>query len=51
MHHILQKEKNSFFGNYKKYVFNLINNNEKGFIRIRDENGRIIIAIKKISKK
>jgi len=35
---------------YKRYVFNLLNNNEKGFIRIRDENGRITITLKKYPK-
>jgi len=32
---------------YKRYVFNLHNPKEKGYIRTRDENGRITITLKK----
>lgn len=32
---------------YKRYVFNLLNPNEKGYIRTRDENGKITITLKK----
>jgi len=34
---------------YKRYVFNLLNK-EKGYIRTRDENGRITITLKKYIK-
>ena len=32
---------------YKRYVFNLLNKKEKGYIRIRDENGRTTMTVKK----
>lgn len=32
---------------YKRYAFDLLNNNEKGYIRCRDENGIITITLKK----
>jgi adenylate cyclase class 2 len=32
---------------YKRYAFNLLNSNEKGYIRTRDENGKITITLKK----
>ena len=32
---------------YKRYVFNLLNSKEIGYIRIRDENGNITITLKK----
>jgi adenylate cyclase class IV len=32
---------------YKRYVFNLLDPNEKGYIRTRDENGKITITLKK----
>lgn len=32
---------------YKRYVFNLLNAKEKGYIRVRDENGRTTITLKK----
>jgi len=32
---------------YKRYVFNLLNTTEKGYIRVRDENGRTTITLKK----
>ena len=32
---------------YRRYVFNLLDPNEKGYIRTRDENGRITITLKK----
>ena len=32
---------------YKRYVFNLLDITEKGYIRIRDENGRITMTLKK----
>jgi adenylate cyclase class 2 len=35
---------------YKRYVFNLLNSEEKGYIRTRDENGRITITLKKYPK-
>ena len=28
---------------YKRYIFNLLNSREKGYIRVRDENGKITI--------
>jgi|688.fasta_scaffold848554_1 adenylate cyclase class IV len=34
---------------YKRYVFNLLNN-EHGYIRTRDENGRVTITLKKYIK-
>jgi adenylate cyclase class IV len=35
---------------YKRYVFNLLNSEEKGYIRTRDENGRVTITLKKYPK-
>ena len=32
---------------YKRFVFNLLDPKEKGYIRTRDENGRITITLKK----
>jgi adenylate cyclase class 2 len=32
---------------YKRYVFDLLDPNEKGYIRTRDENGKITITLKK----
>jgi adenylate cyclase class 2 len=32
---------------YKRYVFNLLNKKEKGYIRVRDENGRTTMTVKK----
>jgi adenylate cyclase class 2 len=35
---------------YKRYVFDLLDSKEKGYIRTRDENGRITITLKKLLK-
>jgi adenylate cyclase, class 2 len=32
---------------YRRYVFNLINKNEKGYARVRQENGNVTMTIKK----
>ena len=32
---------------YKRYVFDLLNTTERGYIRVRDENGRITMTLKK----
>jgi adenylate cyclase class 2 len=32
---------------YKRYVFNLLDSKEKGYIRTRDENGKVTITLKK----